>query len=393
MERISNYQLFALVFLYEVGSTLVFGFASTAGRAAWISVLISAFIGILINFVYFTIFKMNPGLTIVEWYQTQFGKWLGVPIAWIFVLELIYDGCRGIADLEIVIPSTVLPRTPIFVVQCIYLAVITYALFSGIEIMARLGELFFPLVVFLCLILIIMIFSSNILNVDYIKPVLGKGWSNIWNSVWPLGITQTFGQTIEFTMLWPLVKKPEKIMRTTFFATILAGLLIAFFDVLAVLGLGENTFSKSIFPVFRLFRLISVGDFFENLDAISILFLLSNSFIKSALHLFNAVRGIQQLTYSKSKIFILTVVIIVLLGGNKMATSSPEHLAVGLKIVPYNLWFPLYYVLPIILLIVTLIRNKFMPPGSYISRYVFIYSLFAPIHRQFKKLSLLKILK
>lgn len=59
MEKISSYQLFILVFLYEIGSTIIFGFASSAGRDAWISVLISTFIGVIINIVYYIIFKLN----------------------------------------------------------------------------------------------------------------------------------------------------------------------------------------------------------------------------------------------------------------------------------------------------------------------------------------------
>ena len=205
-----------------------------------------------------------------------------------------------------------------------------------------------------------MIFSSDIINIQYIKPFLGKGWESIWSSVWPLGITQTFGQSMEFTMIWPLVKDQNKIIKTTLIATVISGIFIASFDLLAVLVLGENTFISSIFPLYRVVRIISVGDFIENLDALNILYFSTTFFFKNYVHVFCAVRSIQQLTYAKtSRIFVIPVVLIVLLLGMNMASSASEHLEAGLKIAPYNVWMPLLFILPIILLIVTLIRNIF----------------------------------
>lgn len=359
MEKISSYQLFTLVFLYEIGSTIIFGFASSAGRDAWISVLISTFIGVIINIVYYIIFKLNRRSNLIGWFLAQFGIWIGTPIAYVYALEFIYDGSRGLADLEILLPSTILPKTPVLVIEFIFIFVITYALISGIEVIARLGEIFFPTIIFIFIIEVILICNSNMLNIQYIRPVLGKGWGNVWKAVWPLGITQTFGQTIEFTMLWPLVKKPEKIIKITTIATILAGVFIAFFDILSIMALGENTFSNSNFPLYRLIRLISVGDFIENLDAIGVIYFLTTAFFKASIHFFCATQAIEQLTFAKNKYMpIFIIVVIGLYLGLNMASSAAEHLQTGLKIVPLYLWIPLFYVLPIILLIVTVFRNK-----------------------------------
>jgi hypothetical protein len=54
-----------------------------------------------------------------------------------------------------------------------------FALFSCIEIIVRQGEMFCPILILLFIIEVILIFSSDIINVQYIKPYLGKGWGNI----------------------------------------------------------------------------------------------------------------------------------------------------------------------------------------------------------------------
>lgn len=358
MQRISNFQLFSLMVLYEIGSTIIFGFASEAGRSAWISVLISTFIGLLINLLYLYLAKTNPGLTLIEWFPKHLGKWIGFPIAWIYVLEFMYDGGRGLQDLKILVPNTILLKTPSLVVQLIFMLVIVYALYSGLEVIGRLGELFLPIIILLSTLEIILIFFSDIVHFQYLKPFLGKGFNNIWNSVFPLGITQTFGQTIEFAMIWPEVRNQNKLVKSTLLATLLSGLFIALLDLLAILTLGEATFSKSNFPLYRLIRTISIGKFVENLDSINVLLFLSTAFFKLFIHAFCAVKGVQQLLNTKNKNrTIIPVALIVLFLGTNMAASGPEHLEVGLKIVPYNLWLPLFYILPILLFAFILIKK------------------------------------
>jgi len=81
MGRISSYQLFILTLLFQIGTTIIFGFASDAGRDAWISVIISSAVGTMFVIMYTLIARLNPGLTLVEWFPAQLGKWLGTPLA------------------------------------------------------------------------------------------------------------------------------------------------------------------------------------------------------------------------------------------------------------------------------------------------------------------------
>lgn len=289
MERISNHQLYILTVLYQIGSTIIFGFGSTTGRNAWLAVLISTVIGSLLMLVYTLLMRMNPGLTLVEWYPAQFGKCLGTPISWIYALLSLYELGRGLGDLRFLVPITILPNTSIFIVVIIFVLVLAYGVFSGLEVIARLGELFLPLIFLLFFLEVILLFNSSVMHIHNLQPIVGKGWKPIWNSVWPLGVNQSFGESIELAMIWPLVKQPEKIMKTTLLATITAGLFIAFFDALAIATLGEGIFQNSIYPFYTLIRQISVGDFIENLDSIEVLYFLKCLFTYlQRLELFNS---------------------------------------------------------------------------------------------------------
>lgn len=362
MERVSAYELFTMTMLFQIGTTVIFGFSATAGRDAWIATLISTAIGIIIISVYLLLMKLQPGLTLVEWFPAQFGKWIGIPLAWLYPLLFIYDAGRATGDIKDLLPTTILPWTPPIVIIVTLLAVIAYAVYSGIENIGRISGIWLPIIVFLYLIVVVLIAASGILDFKNIQPIINKGWGNIMGAVWPLGITQTFGETIEFAMIWPLVKEKKKIVKVTLIATLASGLLICSVDLIAILVLGEKYFSHSIYPIYTLIQQIDVADFIENLDAIGVIFFLTTAFFKIGLHIFSAVYGMQKLFKTKSnRIFIIPVIIFVGYLGMTMAKSVLEHLDTGLEILPFNLWVPLFYVLPVLLLIVTIIRICIKP--------------------------------
>lgn len=359
MERISNYQLFTITALFQIGTTIIFGFSSAAGRDAWISVLLSTFLGSMAILLYLTLMKMHPGLTLVEWYPQQFGRWIGTPIGWMYPLLLIYDAGRGLGDLRDLIPTTILPKTPDGITLGIFMLLVAYVLFCGIETLGRLGEIWLPILLLTLMIELIFIFSSDIVHMERLQPLAGQGWGKIWVTVWPLGVTQTFGETIGLAMIWPLVKEPEKIVRTTLGATLLVGLFITLLDAIGLAVLGEATFSRSIYPLYVLIQQISIANFIQNLDALGVIYFLTTTFFKISIHLFGAIYGIQKLTQVKNcRIFVLPVVVIVLYLGMTMASSVVDHIETGLKVLPYNLWIPLFFVLPCILLTVAWIRQK-----------------------------------
>jgi len=359
MERLSNYQLFTITVLFQTGTTVIFGFSSAAGRDAWISVLLSALLGSMAILLYLALMRMHPGLTLVEWYPRQFGRWIGTPIAWMYPLLLIYDAGRGLGDLRDLIPTTILPMTPPEVILGIFILAVAYVLFCGIESLGRLGEVWLPVLLVALILELILIFSSDIVYIEKLQPMAGQGWGRIWNTVWPLGITQTFGETIGLAMIWPLVKQPEKIMRTTMAATLLVGFFIALLDAIAIAVLGEATFSRSIYPLYVLIQQIDIADFIQNLDALGVMYFLTTTFFKISIHLFGAIYGFQKLMHVKNnRIFIIPIVVIVLYLGLTMASSVVDHIDAGLKVLPYNLWIPLFLVLPSILFMVALIRRK-----------------------------------
>ncbi|GAA3330642.1 hypothetical protein GCM10020331_084040 [Ectobacillus funiculus] len=146
-----------------------------------------------------------------------------------------------------------MPGTPNWVILSVFMIAIAYALFSGIEVIARLGEIIFACPIsFIFLVEIVLVFLDRIRSVsnDY-SQFLGEGWDRVWEGAWPSGAQQSFAETLEFAMIWTLTKQPERIAKTTILATLLYGTLLSTFDALAILTFGEEVFFKQYVPLIQ----------------------------------------------------------------------------------------------------------------------------------------------
>ncbi|REK76893.1 GerAB/ArcD/ProY family transporter [Paenibacillus paeoniae] len=360
MDTISRHQLLAISIIYQIGTTIIFGFASGAGRDSWLAVLISTVLGTAIIMVYVSVTHLNPGLTYIECYPKQFGKWLGTPIAWLHPLLFLYIAGRIVADINNLVPSTILPGTPSWAILAIFIIVIGYALFLGLKVMGRLAEIILPLLGLIYVVEVVLILSSGVIDLDNLFPLLDKGWNRVWKVVWPLGIIQSYGESLALAMIWTSVKPKGRVGRTMILSTLLAGSFIAYTDAMAVSVFGEEIFKRATYPMYALIQAINVADFITQLDATGVLYFCFMAFLKTYIYLFAAIRSIQKLTYAQSnRSFIMPVTVIAFVLGLTMAPNVIVHITVVEKIVPYSpIYLSLMIFIPMVLMAVSWLRRK-----------------------------------
>ncbi|ANS74254.1 hypothetical protein AWM70_06375 [Paenibacillus yonginensis] len=308
MLRISKYQLFAMVVIFQLGTTIIFGFASSAGRDAWISSLLVTVLGSIVVGGYLLIFRLTGGLTLVEWPTALLGKWIGMPIAWLYPFVFIYDGARIVSDIRFLFPITILHGTPNWIIGISFLAVVAYALYSGFEVVARMLSIFFPLLVVFLLAETVLLGFSGRINLLNLLPVLGEGWNRVFQTIWPLGITQTFGETIEFAMFWGYLDSKDRAQlgRIMVGGCVLSGLCITLYILLGSACMGESIYKQMMYPVFALLKLPNIFDLLDNLDAVGVIYLVITAFGKLSLHLFAAVFCIRKLLGARKDWGIIT---------------------------------------------------------------------------------------
>lgn len=359
MQKISNYQLFTLMMLFQIGTTIIFGFGSGAGKDAWISVLLSTVAGMAITGVYAVLLSMHPGLTLVEWFPKQFGRWAGTFLGWLYPLLFIYNTGRALADMSFLIPDTLLPQTPPLFSVALLVLLLIYGLYKGIEVIGRLAGIMLPFIILLFLLEIVFLLISGIINLNELLPIAGKGWNPILEGIWPAGVTQSFGEMIAMTMLWPLAKSRKGAIRTALLSTLATGLFIAAFDILALTVIGEPIFKRAYYPMYILLRQIEVGELLDNLDVLAVLYFVITVFFKTSLYLFAAIRSIQLLANLPSvRPLVIPVSLLAMFMGMTMTDNLMEHImGVHMTILSPYFWIPLQYVLPMLLLLTAVVRK------------------------------------
>ncbi|GGA47644.1 GerAB/ArcD/ProY family transporter [Paenibacillus physcomitrellae] len=360
MLRISKYQLFAMVVIFQLGTTIIFGFASSAGRDAWISSLMTTALGSILVGCYVLIFRLTGELSLVEWPTAMFGKWIGMPIAWLYPFVFIYDGARIVSDIRFLFPITVLHGTPNWIIGVTFLLVVAYALYSGFEVIARMTSLFLPLLLVFLIAETLLLWLSDRVDLLNLLPIMGEGWDRVLKTIWPLGITQTFGETIEFAVFWEYLESKGKksLGRIMISGCLLSGFCITLFILLGSVCMGESIYKQMMYPAFALLKLANIADLLDNLDAVGIIYLVITAFGKLSLHLFAAVFCIQKLLKAQKYGFIIAIVCsLTYFISLTMVVSFTDHLQVAINVLPSRIWLPLFLYLPFLFLGATLLKK------------------------------------
>lgn len=122
---------------------------------AWIASLCSLMINLVMVVLYLFIARLHPGKHLFEIHEAAFGKWPGKIISLLYLFYFLILTGTLLGDLGFFMSSEIMPETPIEAVQIVFLIAAVMSAGMGVVILARLGELLFPWVLFLFLILVL----------------------------------------------------------------------------------------------------------------------------------------------------------------------------------------------------------------------------------------------
>lgn len=293
--KISARQLTILVMLLTIGdSILLIPSSSThyAAQNAWISTLIGMVLGLLANYMYSKFAKLYPQLTLIEAIQKVFGKWFGTLLSLMtlmFFLVVIAGSIRGISDFVI---AEMLPATPIPAILLLFIFIVIMATRLGIEVIGRAGEIFTPMVIILFLILTVAIVPQ--MEIVRILPIMEDGIKPVLRGTIPI-TAYTFLEPVVFLMILPYVNKQQQITRSFIHGTLLGGSVIFITILVSILVLGPDLTARDVYPSYNIARRISVGGFFERVEALIALQWMLTFFIKVTLYFYAFILGLSQL--------------------------------------------------------------------------------------------------
>lgn len=357
--KISAKQLFVVVVLFEMGSAILVGLASTAKQDAWITILLGMIGGITLFIVYHRLFLFYPDLPLTSYVQKIVGKWMGRILALLYIVYFIYIAGRVLRDFGELLTATIYTNTPLIFLITVLMITILYAINKGFEVIARVGELFFVVVYLMAIAGFFLIIFSGLIHLENLKPMVENGWMPILKTTMRETLTFPFGEMIVFTMLLPYLNKPEKAKVMCILGMVLSGINITIASVINVATLGVDLFVRAPYPLLATVGKIQLAQFIERLDVLFMLYLMIAGFIKVAIFYYAAVIGTADLfNFKDYRKLTLPIGTIVLFAAMVMAQNYMEHIKEGLDVVPILLHWPLQIIIPVLLLVIAYLRKK-----------------------------------
>lgn len=300
---ISFRQFYIMTFGLTIGTSILVvpsGLAHIAREDAWIASLCSLLINLIMVVLYILIARLHPGKNLFEIHEAAFGKWLGKAVSLLYLFYFLILTGTLLGDLGFFISSEIMPETPMEAIQILFLVAAVASASLGIVVLARVGELLFPWVLFLFLILVLTLIPQ--IDWNYIKPVLEGGWSPVLQAGYQSAM---FQEVIVLMMFLPLVKKPKNGERAFLWGTFGGGMILSIIVLLSVLVLGIEQTENSTFPAYALAKTINIGNILQRVEGILITIWVLTFFIKSSLLYLSIMKGIQTVFRLKQQNYLI----------------------------------------------------------------------------------------
>ncbi len=196
------------------------------------------------------------------------GKWAGGVVNAGLALYLVIMVLLDLRKLSEFIKTVLLQDTPILVIMFCILALTAYLVRAGIEVLARMGHVYFFLLAFTIFGLPLML--VNEFDVSALQPFFSNGLGPILRGSYiPLG---AFSEVLVFTALLQHLPKRDQAKASGFppliRGVVYAAFLLTWLAVLMIGTVGTSISERSMYPNLSMVQLIHITDFLDRLDIV-----------------------------------------------------------------------------------------------------------------------------
>lgn len=356
--KISIRQLTLLVMLITIGDSILVAPSITALGAkqdAWISSILGMALGLLTVYIFSKVGKLYPQLSLIQSIQKIMGKWIGTLVALLYLVFFLFNNVAYMREIGDFMTIEMMQETPIQAIQILFICIVIMAVRLGLEIMGRTAEIFAPWVIVLFLILIISV--SPQIEFKNLQPTMENGIKPVLKGAIPF-LSFPFTELVAFMMLLPNVNQQNKITRGLLQGTWFGGVILFLIVLVSILVLGADQATRSTYPSYTLAKRISVGGFFERVEAMIAILWMLTMFLKISLYLYVFILGLAQLLKLKEyqMLALPTAMILISLSATMPPSITYYQNLISIYWPYYDLTYGLLF--PLLLLIVCFVQRK-----------------------------------
>jgi spore germination protein KB len=356
-ERVSLWQLFILIFLFNMGSSLIKNLAADAENSGWMAIIVACLIGVCILSGYLLLLHLFPKENLFGIIKACLGKWIGMIVSLIYVTYFLFIAAFALRDFGELLVATIFEKTPLEFILITMILVIAYILTLGIEVLGRSAEIFFPYFVLFFIFLGIGIILSGELEIQNIFPMLGDGVTPILKSIFPNLLYFPFSEIVAFMMVFPYVTNIGKGRSIGIAAYIVSGIMLAYSSFLQVATLG-NLKNRSNFPLLSAAREISLLNFIERIDLLIVFMMMLGIIVKVSIFFYAGLKGIEHVFNRPYRTFVFPIAMIISFVSLSLGENFSSYTSIGREVLPLYVQTPVYIIFPFLLLLIAFVKKK-----------------------------------
>lgn len=258
----------------------------------WLSVLLGGLVVLGVIFVMVKLSQQFPGLTIYQYARLIVGKIPGGALCSILILYyLVIAGFEARVLAEIML-FFLLEGTPSWAIVIPFIWVTTYLVFGGINAIARVFQIIFPISVFV--LIIAYGFSLHLFEINNLRPLLSEGLVPVVK-----GLKSTIliysGCEVIMTLVGHM-ECPKDAMKAMSVGIGIPLLIYLSTVIVVVGGMSVDAVMRSTWPTIDLMRTFEItGLFFERFEFPFLVIWIMQMFCNFSSFYFNASLGISQI--------------------------------------------------------------------------------------------------
>jgi spore germination protein KB len=340
--------------MFLLGSSTVMGVTNEAGADSYLGIVIGFVMALPMVFVYARLKKLQPEKDLFDMLIWVFGRFVGKVFIFLLTWYALHLGALVLRNFTEFISAVTLPETPQFVTALLMGAVIIWAAKSGPETMGRWSSIYFVFVAFTLLVTVLL--AIPFFDTRNIRPVAYDGVMPLINGGTTV-FAMPFAETVLFLFTLSTLKKGTSPYKIFFGGVTLGGLILALLSLRDTLVLGGESLIKRYYPSYTAVKVISLGDFFQRFEIIVGGVFLLCGFVKTAVCLLAAARGIARLSGIEDYRKITAPVGLLMIILSIIVYSSMMQMFDWLEIYKYYA-LPFQVLIPVIVWIIAEIKGK-----------------------------------
>ncbi len=324
-----------------------------AGPAAWLTPLPGLALALLGVYFFWLLLKPHPDKTIVEITESALGPVIGTFINVIYVIFFLAVGITFSRIFSEAMLVSILPRTPISVVNTGFIVTAMLGSYLGVEALARSARLTYPFVLGGIIILLVSLYPFY--DMSFLFPILGKGPYQVF-------VQGGLATGVVSEVLIAAVIVHCFASRDIFPAAVSRAMLMGFtylfiLELAMIMDVNWRASTENTLPFYQLTRDIYLGRFFQRVEAIFVIIWGFIGMLKISITLYAASAGLARtlkLPYYRPLIWPLGLIVFI---ASLLPPDLPTTAVIDSEYLRVYSWLPTL-ILPLVVLAVDRFKRR-----------------------------------